>query len=317
MGFVNYKWTEILVEDEVESQEIDRNEVKKAIIQMMKREENNPLDDWTDKFIRVKHKTYVPVEVAKDRNGRMIYTPIIPTDKPKISFGAAIRKPNESDNDEHEQQPTLNNITEVEYPRARRACKKMQNSDIKINVDVEIINKGARNNHSCNKQHQLYRSCLTKKELLDLINEEISLDEEQSINLVEIIDQTTLAEYPQINTKHAQRRRVMYRHEVEFAARFSSAVEQIANEGIGLSLPIVVIEHIYNSECNLSVVRSQARKCAKEGMPNKDEDDEYYFSLLKVKEVTQVAEKESTPKKKKELMMILRCKNKAANYAIF
>ena len=42
VGFLNYKWTEILVEDEEESQEIDRNEIKKAIIQMMKREENNP-----------------------------------------------------------------------------------------------------------------------------------------------------------------------------------------------------------------------------------------------------------------------------------
>ena len=36
VGFVNHKWTEIFVEDEEESQEIDRNEVKKAIIQMMK-----------------------------------------------------------------------------------------------------------------------------------------------------------------------------------------------------------------------------------------------------------------------------------------
>ena len=108
----------------------------------------------------------------------------------------------------------------------------------------------------------------------------------------------------------------MSRHEIEFAARFSSAVEQMADEGIGLSLPIVVIEHIYNSDNNLSVVRSQARKCAKEGMPKKDEDEEYYFTLFKVKEVTQ-AVKEGDTSKKKELMIILRCKNKAANYAIY
>ena len=108
----------------------------------------------------------------------------------------------------------------------------------------------------------------------------------------------------------------MSRHEIEFAARFSSAVEQMANEGIGLSLPIVVIEHIYNSDCNLSVVRSQARKCAKEGMPKKNEDDEYYFSLFKIKEVTQGIEEGNTSKKK-ELMIILRCKNKAANYAVY
>ena len=47
-------------------------------------------------------------------------------------------------------------------------------------------------------------------------------------------------------------------HEVEFAARFLSAIEQMANEGICLSQPIVVIEHIYNSDNNLSVVQSQA-----------------------------------------------------------
>ena len=70
---------------------------------MMKREENNPLNNWTDKFIRVNQKTYVPVEVAKDRNGRMIYTPIIPTEKPEISFGAEIRTPSKSDTEDQDQ----------------------------------------------------------------------------------------------------------------------------------------------------------------------------------------------------------------------
>ena len=35
VGFINEKWTEILVEEE--SEEIDRHEIKKAIIQMIKR----------------------------------------------------------------------------------------------------------------------------------------------------------------------------------------------------------------------------------------------------------------------------------------
>ena len=51
-------------------------------------------------------------------------------------------------------------------------------------------------------------------------------------------------------------------------------------------------------------------------MPRKDEDDEYYFSLFKIKEVTKGIEEGNTSKKK-ELMIILRCKNKAANYAIY
>ena len=35
----------------------------------------------------------------------------------------------------------------------------------------------------------------------------------------------------------------------------------------------------------MSVVKSQVRKCAKEDMPKKFEEDDYYFSLLKIKEV--------------------------------
>ena len=88
MGFVNYKWTEILVDSEEEFQEIAREEVKKAIIQMSKREDHNTIDHWTDKCIRVNHKTYVPVEVNTNRNGRIIYSPIMATEKPGISFRA-------------------------------------------------------------------------------------------------------------------------------------------------------------------------------------------------------------------------------------
>ena len=144
------------------------------------------------------------MEVAKDRNGRMIYTPIILTEKPRISFGAEIRTPSESDTEDHEQRSTLNDITEVEYPQVRRMCKKIQDPDVNFNVDFEIINKRAKESHSCNKQHQLYRSCLTKKELLDLINEEIKLDEDQSINLVEIIDQASLTEHPKPTSEDTQ-----------------------------------------------------------------------------------------------------------------
>ena len=69
-----------------------REEVKKAIIQMLKREEHNPIDQWTDKCIRVNHKTYMPVEVNKDRT-------LMPTTKLEISFRAEIRTPHESDDE--------------------------------------------------------------------------------------------------------------------------------------------------------------------------------------------------------------------------
>ena len=142
-------------------------------------------------------KIYVPVEVARDRNGRIIYTPIITTETPKISFGAETRTSRESEAEDNEQLPKANSVTEVEYPHVKRINKKIQDPDVKIKLNKEVINKRARCNQGCNKQHQLYRSCLTKRELLELINEEIKLDEDQSINLVEIINQATLTENPQ------------------------------------------------------------------------------------------------------------------------
>ena len=72
----------------------------------------------------------------------------------------------------------------------------MQNPNVKVKLDVVIINSRVINNNKYNKQHHDYRSCLTKQELLNLINEEIKLEEEQSINLVEIINKASLIEHP-------------------------------------------------------------------------------------------------------------------------
>ena len=166
VGFVNRKWTEILVGDEEECDQLERDEVKKAIIQMSQREIYNPIDSWTDKCIRVKHKTYVPVQVNKDRNGRMIYTPLKPTNKPEISFGAEIRTPRESDNEDQGDE-----ITEVEYPRSKRTEPNMQNQDVKVNVDINIINQMG--HISKDKSCQMYKSLLTKRELIKLIKDEI------------------------------------------------------------------------------------------------------------------------------------------------
>ena len=56
---------------------------------------------------------------------------------------------------------------------------------------------------------------------------------------------------------------LLSRHELAFSTRFASLLSQLADEGISLTLPVVVIEHIYNSESNLGIVKAQARKCAK------------------------------------------------------
>ena len=78
---------------------------------------------------------------------------------------------------------------------------------------------------------------------------------------------------------------LLSRHELAFSTRFASLLSQLADEGIGLTLPVVVIEHIYNTESTLGIVRAQARKCAKEMSNIYNGTDQDYFNLLKVKEV--------------------------------
>ena len=96
IGFVNHQWTEIVVDDDEECEAISADEVKKAIIQLTEREKHNPLYNHTERYIRVKHKTYVPVEVCKDRNGRMIYTPLKSANKPELSLRVELRHPPET-----------------------------------------------------------------------------------------------------------------------------------------------------------------------------------------------------------------------------
>ena len=57
----------------------------------------------------------------------------------KISFGAEICTPCESDNED--QKSTINEITEVEYPQVKRRGKKVQNPDVNIKLDIKIINQ--------------------------------------------------------------------------------------------------------------------------------------------------------------------------------
>ena len=66
-----------------------------------------------------------------------MYTPLIPTEKPKISYGVEIRIPSESDSEGQES----NEIVAVEYPRIRKKSEKVQNPVVKIKLDVEIIIK--------------------------------------------------------------------------------------------------------------------------------------------------------------------------------
>ena len=61
-------------------------------------------------------------------------------------------------------------------------------------MDIEIIQPKLRDNRTDKKTYQLFKSCLTKDELIKLITDEIKLKEDQMINLVDIIDQASLNE---------------------------------------------------------------------------------------------------------------------------
>ena len=98
IGFVNHQWTEIVVDDDEECKSITINEVKKAIVQLAARAKHHPLYNHTDRYIRFKHKTYVPVEICKDRNGRLIDTPLKLVNKPELSLGVELRTLRPPDN---------------------------------------------------------------------------------------------------------------------------------------------------------------------------------------------------------------------------
>ena len=77
--------------------------------------------------------------------------------------------------------------------------------DVKIKVDVEIIQPksmdrrfNTRFNTNLNtSSYKLYKSCLTKKELVKLITDEINLEETEMINLIEILNQASLSKAEQ------------------------------------------------------------------------------------------------------------------------
>ena len=87
-------------------------------------------------------------------------------------------------------------------------------------VDVEIIQPKAidrRFNTGFNTiSYKLYKSCLTKKELIKLITDEIELEEPEMINLVKILNQVSLSKVEQD----------------ENSARLQSSPELLCGEGI-------------------------------------------------------------------------------------
>ena len=163
---------------------------------MIRRREQHVIVEPRDELIRVNRRTYALVEVNKDRNGRTLYTPILPNGKLEISFSEETRSPCGSDSEDQNAKPVEEELIEVELSNFSLSSKTDNDPDAKVNVDIEIIKPNAmfKNVESTGKSYQLFKSCLTKAELIKLITDEVKIEGDQMINLINVMNQSSLAE---------------------------------------------------------------------------------------------------------------------------
>ena len=112
VGLKNGVWSETCINEET-CNETSKEEVKKTLVQMLKREEGNIRDESTDELIRINRQTYSPVEVQREPEGRSIYTPMQKNANPHISFAAETRSPSGSDNEDRKSKPIEDELIEV------------------------------------------------------------------------------------------------------------------------------------------------------------------------------------------------------------
>ena len=131
----------------------------------------------------------------------------------------------------------------MEYPRIKKRSERVQNPNVKVKLDVEIINDRAINNNKYNKQHQVYRSCLSKQELLNLINEEIKLEKEQSINLVNIINKASLTEHPNTEPSEEDNNNDWEKKAEEIRSELKRICIEIESKGLAECRQIDITSH--------------------------------------------------------------------------
>ena len=89
------------------------------------------------------------------------------------------------------------------------------------------------------------------------------------------------------------------KEEGEFIHRLEKELVKLASEGIGFYLPIVVIDHIADTESNLSFIKSKVKGCAKEGVEG--------LNLFKIRRITVKAEVKVRATIRTEIMMLVQC----------
>ena len=93
------------------------------------------------------------------------------------------------------------------------------------------------------------------------------------------------------------------KEEKNFLRRLGKELEKLAEEGIEFTLPAVVIDHVANTDRNLSFIRSKVNHHAREGVKEGDG-----LTLFKVRKVRVQAEEEGRTIFRTELMIVVKCK---------
>ena len=102
------------------------------------------------------------------------------------------------------------------------------------------------------------------------------------------------------------------KEEKSFLRRLSKELERMADEGIEFTLPAVVIDHVANTERNLSFIRSKVKRHAREGVKEGDG-----LTLFKARKVRVQAEEEGRTIFRTELMIVVKCEISDAHHAIY
>ena len=100
--------------------------------------------------------------------------------------------------------------------------------------------------------------------------------------------------------------------EENFIKRFEIELIKLANEGVAFNLPAVVVDHIADTEENLSWVKSKIKKCAREGIKEGEG-----LKMFKIRTTQVPAEEEGRSIIRTELMILIQCKLSDAHHAIY
>ena len=102
------------------------------------------------------------------------------------------------------------------------------------------------------------------------------------------------------------------REEKIFLKRLERELGRMAEEGIEITLPVAVIDHVANTDRNLGFIRSKVNRHAREVVKEGDG-----LTLFKARKVRVQAEEEGRTIFRTELMIVVKSKISDAHHAIY